>query len=183
MKLIISGVPCTGKTHFGDWLRDELQFVHHDLGRKDKEPIHFRVSRVLDAVRNRAESGRDAVVTWGFMPEEVYFQVVREFWSLGYVPWWFDADPVVARMKYAERDGISATQRAFDPQIVRLESAQARIDRFYGNRRIETLDILGRHLECERIFDCVKRHPSSRGQGEERRPAGEALTPSPARRE
>jgi hypothetical protein len=41
--------------------------------------------------------------------------MIARFRDEGFTPWWFNADPAVARARYIARDGIQATEAFFDP--------------------------------------------------------------------
>src|SRR5438270_9510115 len=137
MKLLISGVPCSGKTYFGDWLRDERGFAHVNLEpRLGTAPIIPPIL-VADLPAWLASIARDAVVTWGFRPHEPAFELLARFREAGFTPWWFDADPGVARSRYVARDGTEAAVQLFDRQLKRITRARALLDPLYRGHTIQ----------------------------------------------
>ena len=67
VKLFVSGIPGTGKTFFGDRLRDEFGFMHIDLesGLQGILQAYYRddLRRFLEEM---SQCSRRFVATWGF---------------------------------------------------------------------------------------------------------------------
>ena len=157
MKLIISGVPCCGKTYFGDWLRDNKGFAHVNLEAHDGFSQHVIGSNLQKAFAPWIASvSSNVVVTWGFLPNESCFGIIKGFMKNGFAAWWFDANHDVARKQYIERDGEEATCRFFDVQVQRLRDSRAAIDSLYNGRRVETLTDQGR-MGVEQIFKHIQK--------------------------
>ena len=68
---------------------------------------------------------REIVVTWGFPPNPYCLDKIARFRDAGFTPWWFAAEYGVARARYLALYGQQATEASFDPQIQRLQQAQA----------------------------------------------------------
>jgi hypothetical protein len=151
MKLIISGVPCCGKTHFGDWLRDEHAFAHANLEQ--------RAGAIPMTPPNMSENlpawlgslGAKVVVTWGFPPNETCLKMIARFRDAGFTPWWFNADQAVARARYTTLYGNQKTQKLFDPQMVRIAQAKPDLDGIYQGHTIQTLSNEG-YTSTEEIY-------------------------------
>ena len=157
MKLIISGLPCCGKTHFGDWLRDEHGFTHANLEPRLDNGLCVIPPTILDDLPRWIGSlGEKIVVTWGFLPSRSSFEIMQRFEAIGFVPWWFDADAAVARWRFIGRDGIERATTHFDPQIASITKARERIGNFYGERRIKTLSQSG-YAPLNEIYDAIAR--------------------------
>lgn len=156
MRIIISGVPCCGKTYFGDWLRDEHGFAHANLEPRPMpaaQPV--RLPDLSDELpRWLALLARDVVVTWGFPPNAYCLDKIARFRDAGFMPWWFAADHGVARARYLTLHGQVATEASFDPQVQRLEQAKAELHAIYHNRTIEALTA-GGYKPVEEIYDMV----------------------------
>jgi len=144
MKIIISGVPCCGKTHFGDWLRDNHGFTHANLeGRKVDATFIRPPSISLDLPDWLASLASNVVVTWGFPPNPQCIDIIKRFQATGFTAWWFDADHTVARSRYIIREGLENTERFFDPQIQKLKQAANALAPLYLQHRITTLTEAG----------------------------------------
>ncbi len=156
MKIIISGVPCCGKTHFGDWLRDQHGFAHANIEpRPMPAPPPVCPPDMSDALpRWLALLGREVVVTWGFPPNAYCLDKIARFRDAGFTPWWFAAEYGVARASYLALYGQQATEACFDPQIQRLQQAQAELNAIYLNHSIETLTADGYKPVAE-IYDTI----------------------------
>lgn len=156
MRLIIGGVPCCGKTRFGDWLRDHHGFAHADL-----EPRRIASGPILppqihpELVPWLASLTSRIVVTWGFDPSAESFEVLRLFRDRGFIAWWFEGDFEIARRQYVKRDGEKAAREFFDGQRRLLKGAALQIDKFYGPNRLTTLTKSGL-LNFPAIYDHIR---------------------------
>ena len=81
--MLITGIPGTGKTCYGNKFAAEFGFAHFDLeepntvNRCDSDPARF----IDDLLR----SGSNFVVTWGFAPDHPYsIQTVLQFRTAGF---------------------------------------------------------------------------------------------------
>jgi hypothetical protein len=156
MKIIISGVPCCGKTFFGDWLRDQHGFAHANLEERampNALPIPSP-DMTVELPRWLASVATHVVVTWGFPPNAYCLDKITRFQDAGFTPWWFAAEYNVARARYVALHGQQKTEESFDPQIQLLEQAQAELTAIYQNYSIETLTAAGRKPVAE-IYDSI----------------------------
>jgi hypothetical protein len=156
VKFIISGVPSSGKTTFGDWLRDRRSFTHINLEQDDE----FTRQAVFPNLQSLFPDWLDSitsnvVVTWGFPPTPECFALIERFKEYGYSAWWFEADTTVARNLYVQSRGEDATRQFFDVQIQRLRESEADIERIYGGKRITTLTTQG-HVAPEDILTTLQ---------------------------
>lgn len=121
MKLLITGIPGTGKTTIGQYLEEKHGFRHFDIeaalkayGREGAEGM---TSAFLDA------PGEDKVITWGFLPVEDA-PLVRQFQALGYTMIWFDGDREAARREFSKREvnDLPNALHAFDNQMTKIDA-------------------------------------------------------------
>jgi hypothetical protein len=141
MKFIISGMPCCGKTYFGDWLRDAHGYTHVNLepcitaqGTVMPPKLYWEMPEWLAGLSSRI------VVTWGYKPVLAGFDFIRRFEQAGFVPWWFEADPGLVKKQYILRDGATMAKRDFGPQMEKLQESMPLISGVYRERRITTLN-------------------------------------------
>jgi hypothetical protein len=140
MKIIISGVPCCGKTHFGDWLRDNHRFTHANLEIRNANPLPVTPPDISGELPRWLSSlATNVVVTWGFPPNPACLGLIQRFRDAGFHAWWFDANHATARNKYVTREGIQRTEAFFDTQIQRINQAALDLDALYQHNTIETL--------------------------------------------
>ena len=178
--LLISGMPASGKTSFGDWLRDNRGYVHADLDAADclkaaglppfwseKERVaNLDSGRLREFVRHLRTIGKPSVLTWTFPTDLVDF--VREMTSFGVSAWWFEADRLAARQRYAVRgtvlrNGVYTRGKPdttlFDRYVASVSSNWARIAPIFGERVIRTLAQDGRFVDpvsiCDRLQAAV----------------------------
>lgn len=152
MKIIISGMPCCGKTHFGDWLRDTHGYTHVNLeARVTAQGSIIPPTLYLQLPEWLASLSRKTVVTWGYKPIHQGFDFIRRFEAAGLTPWWFDTMPELSRRRYIERDGAERTRRDFEPLMKKLLESMPLISATYRERRLVTLDASG-YLPPETIM-------------------------------
>ena len=179
--LLITGMPASGKTSFGDWLRDNRGYVHADLDAADclktaglppfwteKERISSLDSgRLREFVRHLRTLSKPSVLTWTFPTDLVDFG--REMTSFGIVAWWFEADRLASRQRYASRSTIlrngvysrgKSDTTLFDRYVGAVSSNWARIAPIFGERIIRTLGADGRFVDpvsiCDRLQAAAK---------------------------
>jgi hypothetical protein len=152
MKFIISGMPCCGKTYFGDWLRDMHGYTHINLEVRITEQgsvlpptLYVQMPQWLASLSSRV------VVTWGYKPVNKGFEFMRQFEAAGFTPWWFDTAPALSRQHFIMRDGEAETRRDFEPLMEKLLESVPLISATYRERRIVTLDENG-YLAPEAIL-------------------------------
>jgi hypothetical protein len=144
VKLLISGLPCCGKTYFGDTLRDLYGFVHANLEqRPTPDGTIVPPGSSFELPHWLASLADNVVATWGFAPCPGWRDLLNEFGDAGFTLWWFYSEPGVARERYASREGEQKTADRFDPQMHLLDRANEELSGFYGDRMIETLTSRG----------------------------------------
>jgi hypothetical protein len=98
--LLITGIPATGKTCMGEHLRELHGFKHADF--EGPQLGHYLPDGItLDRARieQLKQQGRDAVITWGFVPD-TQLAAVLVFRDLGFRWVWFDGDRESALREY-----------------------------------------------------------------------------------
>jgi hypothetical protein len=141
VKILINGMPCCGKTYFGDMLRDTHGFAHANLEQREIPGATTIVppGSSFELPNWLASLSDNVVTTWGFAPIPGWLDLLNRFVDAGFVPWWFYSAHSVARARYISREGKQKAVDRFDPQIDLLERAKDELDAFYGERQIETL--------------------------------------------
>lgn len=155
MNLFIAGYPCTGKTTFGNWLRDHRGYLHIDLESDDfnRSCLHSPWERSLER-RDMGAFASEAnllhprvVVTWGFPHSHAW--TAESFQKAGVRLAWFDAEPNACRRAWDRRG--TGTIKDLDRQLSALAAHRADfVAAFTGNvinvlprpdQRMDTLDI------------------------------------------
>ncbi len=100
--LLITGIPGTGKTTYGDKFAEEFGFLHRDL--EDAQTLnHFfrNPSQFIDELLNEE---RNVVITWGFGPDhEPSVSRVLQLRSAGFKWIWFDGNRPAALREFQKR--------------------------------------------------------------------------------
>lgn len=167
-------MPASGKTTFGNWLRDTHNVIHLDLERSDCLAANdlplFWSRRIWELdppalqsfIRHLLSLDRPTVMTWGFHID--CLPLIQTMAAAGTVPWWFEADRLAGRRKFASRqtiirDGLPQPgipdPTAFDRQFGTLATHWAAIEVVFENRILRTLAPNGDYLPPEAILACL----------------------------
>ena len=115
-KILISGIPGTGKTTVGAYLQEHHRFLHLDFERQ-AEIERFLLGRrgeLLGKLATVAHDVTDIVISWGFLPEtQLAFVVALRDCGFDWV--WFDGNRDAARRAFLARGTSSLA--TFDVQL------------------------------------------------------------------
>lgn len=108
-KIFIAGVPATGKTTIGNYLRDNFNFIHFDFEDNTVWPIRGEEKLfVEELVTKWTLSGKDVVVTWGFGPDmQEHTDIVFPLLHSGFQMIWMDGNRNAALREYKKRGTVS----------------------------------------------------------------------------
>ena len=115
-KLLITGIPGTGKTTVGDYLQDKFGYIHIDAEDRFRKESKFGLT---DAHRK----DKSVVITWGFPPELKAIGTINQLKQNGFKLIWFDGDREQARREFTKRENAKSDPktriplRLFDLQI------------------------------------------------------------------
>ncbi len=164
--ILLSGIPATGKSTFGNWLSERHGFLHTDVEHGGLRPLGVQETweTALSTrdpgpfVAALAILGRPVVIDWGYLPGFLPF--VRSLHDVGLTAWWFDGDVAAARSRFVARG--TGDVLAFDQQMARIEAARPLITEFYADRIVRTLDAAGQFESWEVVRDRVMAGTSTR---------------------
>ncbi len=172
--LLICGMPATGKTTFGDWLRDEHGYFHLDLESRDclasnglpplwPERIwNLDKSRLTDVFAYLRSLHRGTVMTWAFHTDLI--PLVADLVRHGCQPWWFEGDRLAARKAHGMRKRIitqgvahpgAPDMQAYDSYVASLVQHWAGIAPIFGGNILRTLHPDDTRPPYKAIWDCV----------------------------
>lgn len=130
-KLLITGIPGTGKTKIGNYLSENFDFIHVDMEDKDKININKIYINPEIFVNDLVKINKNVVVTWGFVPCEEQIAHVNLFKNKGFKLIWLDGDREAALREFTKRDSQSGEQylrdqlNAFNIQLDGIEKSNA----------------------------------------------------------
>ena len=102
MKILIVGIPGTGKTTIGNYLSSERGFIHIDMESGDNIPEAWGNPDSFVA-KLEAMPG-DVVVTWGFVPNGRFIGMVNQLKDKEFKLIWFDGNREFSRNMFVERN-------------------------------------------------------------------------------
>ncbi len=146
MKILITGIPGTGKTTIGNYLASAKGFEHLDIEAALKRHDAVGAKIIDDFMSSPAEN---KVVTWGFIPETDDFGV-KQLIDLGYRMIWFDGNRDAARKAFLERGDVPVV--ALDNQMIKIE--RFNLDKF-NPVCINTFLENGTFIEKEDIVELI----------------------------
>lgn len=147
MKLLITGIPGTGKTSFGNFLQSEKGYEHFDMESVLKKHGKEGSSVINEFINNKGEK---KVITWGFIPK-TDDQLVRNLQSSGYRMIWFDGDRESARREFLNRGDTS--EDLFDLQLSKIVDMD--LDSF-NPVKINTFDHNGVFFTSEEVVKLIE---------------------------
>jgi hypothetical protein len=114
MKILLTGLPATGKTYLGQYLSNHKGYMHFNV----EDPAHGQnyIRLLHDFV---ARPGEDKVVTWGFYPGQADPHI-RHLQSKGYRLFWLDAPRPLIRKHFERRGKVSLD--LLDKQLCRIDA-------------------------------------------------------------
>lgn len=154
---LLAGTPTSGKTSFGDYLRDKKHFLHVDMEAFQGSYFHTiweaalnlrNLSLFLNALK---EHSVRTVLSWGFHPDNA--NIVTELKRLGVDLWWFEADEAAAREKFKARGYGSIG--AFEAQIKRIRDSRATIEGLFAPNMLTTLRADSSTMTFAEIFAAI----------------------------
>jgi adenylate kinase family enzyme len=102
MKILITGVPGTGKTTVGNYFAENKHFFHQDMEKDEFEPARRLRADVSGFLKELAPH-EDIVITWGFSS---FFQrdLIELLRSHGFILFWLDGDRIASFRAYMHRE-------------------------------------------------------------------------------
>jgi adenylate kinase family enzyme len=119
--VLITGIPGTGKTTYGDEFAKEFGFLHYDL--EDQQTLNRFVANPAQFIGELLNENKDVVVTWGFGPDdEPSISLVQQLRSAGFEWIWFDGDRPAALREFQKRGTVQ--EIALYVQMFRIEKSR-----------------------------------------------------------
>lgn len=147
-RLLITGIPGTGKTTVGDELAQKHDFKHLDF---ESDAIREFLENPATFIEKLAESKRHIVITWGFMPEK-QTELVLQLKESGFKLIWFDGNREAARKAFNKRGTVP--EKALYIQLGNIESFNV-VDRIQPIR-YDTFDKKGRFKALPQIIEEIQ---------------------------
>ena len=94
--ILVAGTPASGKTSFGDYLRDKKHYLHVDIEEFDGSYLHsiwlaaVKLKEMSLFLNTLNERSHNTILTWGFHLDDL--QIVADLKRAGVKLWWFEAD-------------------------------------------------------------------------------------------
>jgi len=146
-KVLISGVPATGKTHFAEWLHENYGFAHHNVDQQGPLPADW-----LQQDR--------FVIDWGFPANGLALsysvEMIQSWISSGVEHWWFDGDRKAARKSFLTRNTVP--KEAWDIQFKGINKNWETIAALFPpDRRLSVISSGPTYLPNDEIYRAMFR--------------------------
>lgn len=150
MRIFITGIPGTGKTTIGNFLRDQFGYKH----------VNFEDGVSLNEFFQNPDNFIDlelkndnSVISWGFVPDEVQIETVNYLKrDKGFSLVWFDGDRVSAFREYLK---AGRPENLFYLQMFRIEESKV-VERIKP-LIINTFNNVGRFREKTEVVEEIER--------------------------
>lgn len=159
-RILITGVPATGKTTIGNFLKEKFNFIHFDVESSDANYNTSFLGKLfwelkIDEFLNQVIRGSgNVVITWGFVCDhQRSLDIINALQEKGFEFIWFNAEEPVARCAFLERG--TGDVRDFDIQMERIKKLDLSI--FNNPTIITTIDKNGRKNKDEIIKEIIKK--------------------------
>lgn len=122
--LLLSGIPATGKSSFGQYLSYKYSFAHYDLECYPRGWPHPEFKRLWDTcletfIEQLKQQHQRIVLDWGFPVDCI--NIVQELQARGIELIWFDGDQDRAREAYQRRGRHDLAP--FEKQLTDLQTS------------------------------------------------------------
>ncbi len=156
-----SGVPASGKSSFGESLKDKHNYLYIDMENSPwpDERLHTiwdlifqhvgddtRVEHFVEAVKTRTNK---AVLDLGFPTNDTYFWIVPLLKKFGCRVIWFHCDEKIARQRYLARDN-----RPVEPFDIQMKNIKQNWKRILNEINPEVISVLKAN-DQEKTFEEV----------------------------
>jgi hypothetical protein len=168
-RILVAGIPASGKTSYSAWLEREQGFLHLDLDELEKGNGTEKNLDLRDCLRHSAERflrvvsevPQPIVLDWGFPPTLLTLADCLN--QNGFAIWWFDGDRQVARESFIRRATVPID--AFDIQMKSIEEYWQRIQNVFDENLIYTVSDGPNYATPEYIYSRMfsKRRPRTHG--------------------
>jgi hypothetical protein len=164
LRLLICGIPATGKSTFGRWLKKEHGFTFIELEAKaDQEnSLDHHGLRVAwesfwcgddlgsfpEALLNLPGS---LALEWGFPVNLLHVIVVLQ--QAGLIPWWFEGDRLAARQLFTSRDPRPPEQ--YDYQMASISAAWCSLAPVFAGRILRVVKPEGIVKKPAQIYSAI----------------------------
>jgi adenylate kinase family enzyme len=149
--LLISGIPGTGKTTYGNRFERDFGFVHCDL--ENQQRLNCLGANPAGFIDELKGGNQNVVVTWGFMPDEAQTNIVLQFRDAGFTLTWFDGNRPAALRAFQNRGTVP--EELFYTQMFRIENSKI-VQRLLPTI-INSFDEDGKFKRADRLLEEIRR--------------------------
>lgn len=155
-RILVAGIPGSGKSTYCAWLEREKGFLHLDIDQLFKDNGTQLKLDLFDELKHSAERfmlavsriQQPIVVDWGF-PLRL-LDLVKCLNASGFGIWWFDGDREAARVSFERRGTVSL--EAFNAQMQAIEQNWPDIEGLFERKIIDTVSPGPTYLFREEIY-------------------------------
>lgn len=158
MKILLCGVPASGKSTFGKEIAQSHGYLHIDAEQWPNDRLHTlwdEVAYDLSLMKTFVKmAGENVIFDWGFPFSSFAVGMIVEMKLYGYKPYWFDCPITLARKRYINRPYGDIAD--FDRQVVMIRKNQLTIKEIIKPQNINVL-LNNKQKTADQLFAEIKR--------------------------
>lgn len=148
---LITGIPGTGKTCYGNEFASRFGFVHYDL---ENQQTLSRFATSAQLISEMLSLNKSVVVTWGFNPEDrPSVELLGQLRNAGFKWIWFDGNRPAALQAFRKRGTVS--EEALAAQMQRIERSKV-VERLKPTI-IDSFDDLGHFKPTAQLLEEIRK--------------------------
>ena len=107
MRILITGIPGSGKTTIGEYLKNNFNYFHMDM-ESDENLGYLKIEKMLDNpvefIEEFINKFSNIVITWGFIPGDRHIEIINMLKKdYNFMLIWFDGDRKSAKNAFIRR--------------------------------------------------------------------------------
>jgi hypothetical protein len=147
-RLLICGIPGSGKTHFVEWLRalDWITVFNDHLGATSLERLwaeRYQYDGFGQFERALSSVSSPVAIEYGFHAS--HWAQIEELQKRGFSAWWFDGDRTAAKLAWSDRRKTRQPDVVWEAWVAAIDQQAANLSRVFGNSVIRTVEADPRH--------------------------------------
>ena len=114
-RILITGIPGTGKTEIGEYFQSAHEYKHVNCEKlRGEEELRVLIYRPDEFIGPLLKEPKNVIVTWGFVPGKFEKDAVIRFKDTGFRLFWFDGNRPAALRVFLNREKYNPEKKAME---------------------------------------------------------------------